>query len=187
MRINRRNLKIAIFFGLLIFAATGLLIYNVINNPDAVKKPSYLDWTLTIKGNVKNEIDIPYTQIVNGTYYTIENAKFHIMNNFGREWDTYYTGISLWDLLNKTNILNENSSYAIFKAIDGYVSTKVDLSTIRQHKDEIIIAYKENGEILKLKDDGGDGPLHLILNFSVTDPNPNTPYNVKYLNEIEIF
>ncbi|MFX1294477.1 MAG: hypothetical protein ACFFD2_06445 [Promethearchaeota archaeon] len=175
----QRNLKILIFFTAIISVTIPLLVYNfMIRNP--------LIWELTIKGNVKQEVVIHYQQITDGEFKIIEDMEFYFINSYGTEESHIYSGPTLWQILNQTDILLENSTKYYFRCYDNYVTESLWLSDIEIHPEYVIIAFKEGDQFLKPKSEGGTGPLRAIVHFNLTNPNPNGEYWAKYLNEIII-
>ncbi|MDR2899242.1 MAG: molybdopterin-dependent oxidoreductase [Clostridiales bacterium] len=90
-----------------------------------------------------------------------------------------YTGIPLLSLFNGLDIDMTKASKIIVKGSDGYASaiTIEEAENIRN----VYIAYQLNGEDLKPKSRGGNGPYQLVI--------LNDPFSqrwCKYVNEVEI-
>ncbi len=174
-----RNLKILIFFAVIIAITIPFLVYNFeVQNP--------MVWELKISGNVKQEVIIQYQQIENSSFGLIEDRNFYYLNSYGTVYNFSCTGASLWQILNQTGVLRENATMYYFSCYDNYRTDTLWLSDIEAHPDYVLIAFEINGEILKPKEQGGDGPLRATVDFHLTDPNPNSEYWAKYLNEIII-
>ncbi len=143
-------------------------------------------WEVRITGNVNFEVIIQYQEVVNSTYGVVDNRHFHYLNTWGTERDYYYTGASLWQILNQTGVLKGNSTQYYFSCYDNYVTEKLWLSDIEANPDYVLIAFKKGSEFLKPKSEGGEGPLRAIVDFNLTDPGPNSEYWAMYVNEIII-
>ena len=75
--------------------------------------------------------------------------------------------------------LLQNAEQVLTRAEDGFTSALTPEEIIAP--DAVLIAYEQNGELLKSKAEGGLGPFRLIL---AEDPFGNRM--TKYLNELEI-
>lgn len=72
-----------------------------------------------------------------------------------------YTGVPLANVLEACNIDLSDKNQVIIKAVDGYTSAlKVDEV---KDKDNVYLAYKEEGEYLGNREDGGSGPYKVII------------------------
>ncbi|HUX99459.1 MAG TPA: molybdopterin-dependent oxidoreductase [Candidatus Deferrimicrobium sp.] len=174
-----RNLKIFIFFAVIIGITIPFLAYNFqTQNP--------MVWEIKISGNVEAEIIIQYQEIVDGDFGMIENRYFYYINSWGTERSYYVTGPSLWQVLNQTGVLRENSTQFYFKCVDNWVTDPLSLSDIEANPDYVLLAFKIDGQILKPKSEGGDGPIRAAVDFNLTKPDSNSEYWAKYLNQIII-
>jgi len=187
-----RNLKISIFFGIIIGFTVPLIGYNFMlleqeGNQIYVWNP--IDWNLKIRGNVKYEATIPYQALINGTYGTIANQTFHFLNSYGTYYLTNYTGVSVWRLLSDLNILNEGATGIWFKSVDLYETPGIPLSKVEEFPNLTIVAYKVNNINLTTRERGGTGPIRSIVNLSITEPTEegNGMYWAKYLTTIMVY
>lgn len=181
MRLTR-NVKIVSFFGILIISCASLIVYNYIQHKETIN--DY--WNLTITGAIEEDVVISYESLIGGELFTIYNdIPFHMLNNFPKEWDITVAGVIVEDILNYVSDKILPSATGIyFKAADEYYTPTIPLTFITGTN--VMVIYKENGEVLKSKTEGGDGPLRGIVNFSFTDPEPNSIFYAKYLNQIVI-
>lgn len=177
-----RNIKIFIFFSVIIGITIPLLLYNFeVQNP--------IVWELKISGNVDEEVIIQYQALINGTFGIISDKEFYFINSFGTELYFVFTGVSLWRILNQTGVLCENRSQIqfYFRAYDNYETGKLNLADLQAHPNDVIVAFKQKGVgYLRPKIEGGDGPLRAVVEYNLTKPYPNSQYWAKYLNEIII-
>lgn len=90
-----------------------------------------------------------------------------------------YSGVLLSGLLDQLGVDWTDKKQIIVKAVDGYVTA---LSPAEFNgNNNIYIAYAMNGEDLKPRSQGGDGPYQLVI--------PRDPFSqrwCKYVTEIEI-
>ena len=178
MRLSR-NVKIFIFFAVIVGITIPFLTYNYeTQNP--------IIWEVSIYGNVTEEVTIPYEALANGTYGLIEDRTFYYKNSFGTEEYHTVTGPSLWHVLNQTGVLRGNSTQVYFRSVDNYETGTLDIAEVEAHPEYAVLAFKYDGEILKPKSEGGDGPIRGVVDFNLTTPDTNTGYWAKYLNQIII-
>lgn len=114
---------------------------------------------LQVTGNVDHTLNMTVSQVEALPSTTI-TATLVSSGNPQDDGTFSYTGVTLWSLLQRAGIATNASSVAVF-ASDGY---QADL-TIKEieNNSQIIMAYKQNGEYMKPKSEGGDGPLRLIV------------------------
>ena len=174
-----RNVKIVILFAVIIGATIPFIIYNFqVQNP--------ILWELKITGNVTQEINVTYSQIVNGNYGLIENRPFYFINSYGTNYWEIYTGASLWEILNQTGVLPANATKFYFRSVDNYETGTLWLDNISEHPDYALIAFKLGNQVLLPKDQGGDGPLRAIVDYNLTKPAVNSQFWAKYVNTVVI-
>ena len=174
-----RNLAIVIVFGAIIASTIPFLIYNYqVQNP--------ILWELKITGNVTHEVNVTYSQIVNGDYGLIENRPFYFINSYGTNFWQNYTGASLWQILNQTGVLPPNATKFYLQSVDNYVTGTLWLDNISANPDYVLIAFKLWNEVIQPKDQGGDGPLRAIVDYNLTKPEVNSQYWAKYVNTVII-
>ncbi len=72
-----------------------------------------------------------------------------------------YTGVALKKLIEKAGITLEDKQQVNIRAIDGYT---VALKPDEVLEDEnVYLAYKQDGEPIKRKEEGGSGPYQVII------------------------
>lgn len=144
------KITLTIFF-LLIIAVIPLYYYT---HPDT-NQP---EGTLQIRGNVNNPINLTLAQMK--TYQPVTVSVSLSSSGNPEENGVYnYTGITLQELLNQTEIRGEVKTIFI-QASDGYGTT---LTIQEAQKQNTVIAYQKDGLALSALKDGGEGPLRLII------------------------
>lgn len=135
-----------------------------------------------IKGNVAEEFELRLSDIKSDKYQQILNKKFHIVNAIGREYDVYYSGVSLWSILEVENLLNLDSSTFLFIGGDGYYAeTSLPLSLAENNSDQVILAYEQDGQPIFF-----EGPVISVVDYELIPDKATTHYSVKYLRTILI-
>ena len=175
-----RNLLITFFFLVVIAFPIPLIIFNLRNhNPEL--------YTLKIEGNVSQEIEYVYEDLVDGVYGLVEDQIFTYINQppYNTQYDVVYTGVSLWALLTYTSILLPNATALYFKSYDLYYTEEITLEKVENNPDGVIIAFQKGDKLLKYNSDDG-GPMRAIVNLSVTLPDYCSKYLAKYLNTIVV-
>ncbi|NHJ85540.1 MAG: hypothetical protein FK734_08765 [Asgard group archaeon] len=95
-----------------------------------------------------------------------------------------YTGISLYYIITEIANITENVNVKI--TASDLLSVSFNLNELSNFQN-ITIAYKKDGEYLKSQNQGGDGPLRLIVPQSYTYPYEwNAQSCLKYVVLIEI-
>jgi len=104
------------------------------------------DWTLSIKGLVKNEINLNYADILKMPQKTEYATLETISNPIGGSsiGSALWTGVPFKDILEKAGVA-EGAIKVVFYCDDGY-STSLTLEEAMQ--DNVILAYKINGKVL---------------------------------------
>ena len=90
-----------------------------------------------------------------------------------------YTGVEIHDLLSLAGVTVSEDGALLFKGADLYL-TKVEAGELSEYGN-IYIVYKRDGEIMKNRAQGGEGPYQVIVR--------NDYYSLrwcKYLSEVEI-
>jgi hypothetical protein len=90
----------------------------------------------------------------------------------------YYTGVAIMDILSELDIDLQGYSSLVARAIDGY-TVAFDIQEVMA-EENIYIVFKEDGEFLGTKSQGGKGPYMVIVR--------NDPFSqrwCKYLIELE--
>ncbi|MFW5992017.1 MAG: molybdopterin-dependent oxidoreductase [Halanaerobiaceae bacterium] len=72
-----------------------------------------------------------------------------------------YTGIPLINLIEEAGVDLADKTQVIVKAADGY-TVAMSLEEVRE-EDNVYLVYKEDGEYLKGKSEGGSGPLKTVI------------------------
>ncbi len=140
------------------------------------------DIVVTIKGNVVEEFELRLSDIKSDEYQQILNKKFHIVNAIGREYDVFYTGVSLWSILDIENLLNPDSSTFLFIGGDGYYAeSSLPLSLAENNTEQVILAYEQGGQPIYF-----DGPVMSVVDHVLIPDKANTHYSVNYLKTILI-
>jgi DMSO/TMAO reductase YedYZ molybdopterin-dependent catalytic subunit len=150
---------------LFVVATTILIVYVIIcpglipelatasaNSPDAEVSPHYPEWQLTVTGFVENPLNLSWAElvalpqtIVNAELICVDFPDYVVMSG---NW----TGVKLGLLLETAGISSQALKVGFF-ATDGF-STDLPIETAM--RDDIILAYKLNGEPL-------DGVLRLVV------------------------
>jgi hypothetical protein len=124
------------------------------------------------------------------------------MNN---SWATQYrktvAGVSLADILQKTNFISEDAKYIQFQANDGFSSFKLPLQVVYDNPQYVLLIHRVNGQDLGFKEEGDDGPIMGFVALEAIQNNPeiikifqengqdaiyNSVYNVKWVSTILI-
>ena len=90
-----------------------------------------------------------------------------------------YTGVEIHDLLDRAGVSVSEGGALLFKGADMYL-TKVEAGELSEHGN-IYIVFMRDGEIMKNRAHGGEGPYQVIVR--------NDYYSLrwcKYLSEVEI-
>lgn len=72
-----------------------------------------------------------------------------------------YTGLALYKLLEDLNIDTNNIRQVVVRGVDGYTVALTPSEVM--DKDNIYIAYKQDGKPLKTKGKGGVGPYQVVI------------------------
>lgn len=154
---------------------------------------------LRITGNVSDDKFIGISYLLNGSFTRLENVEFYVLNSFGTEYNKTISGVILLDILDLYNLLGDDAEYIRFQALDGYKSYNLPIRLIKDNPEMVIIVTHEDGQLLKSKEMGGNGPLMVAVNYDCIkddsemqqifeDKNQdfvhNSKYNVKYLDTI---
>lgn len=142
------------------------------------------NWTLTITGAMEQDVSIPIEALYNGTYETI-TSDYHFLNQWGTSFTFTFTGVRLVDLLERTSVaLNESTGSVRFGSIDGYITESIPLESIYDDPDGVIIAFKQDGEWIPSKAQGGEGPLRVVVGREVIGDGANSIYWAKYATTV---
>lgn len=202
-KISKRHATI-IGASFIFFSVLGtLFIYNW--NQYQANRDQFKDcndaWCLKISGNVNYDMFVGISYLLNDSFARVENQEFQILNSFETKYNKTLSGVVLWDVLNQTGLLRDNSTLIRFQASDGYKSIELPLRIIQNFPEMIIIVTHIDGQLIPYKENGGDGPLMAGVDYpSIINDNEleqifsdsqqdfvyNSQYNVKYLDSIII-
>ncbi|MCP4763985.1 MAG: hypothetical protein GY870_19590 [archaeon] len=192
-----RNIKIMASIIIFISIVGILFVYNW----SLIPKNDCESDCIVIYGNVSEEWSISVSSLRGIFYNREENMEFNMLNSYSTEWTILVSGVQLWDIFEKLDIINDNAEFIKFVASDGYFSPKLPIAIIRDNPESVILATHEDGELIKNKTQGGDGPIIPIVELDVVQNNEtviqifeeinedfvhNSKYKVKYLSRIEI-
>lgn len=137
---------------------------------------------ITIKGNVVEEFELTLSELKSDKYTQVKDKTFHLINAIGREFDTVYSGVSLWSILEVENLLGSGASTFLFIGADGYYAeTPLSLALAENNSEQVLIAYEQDGEPIFF-----DGPVMSAINYSVIPDEITTHFTIKYLKTILI-
>ena len=154
---------------------------------------------LRITGNVSNDKFIGISYLLNDSFTRVEDVEFHVVNSVGTEYNRTLSGVMLLDILMLYNLLGDDAEYISFKSIDLYTTFNLPIRLIRENPEMVIIVTHEDGQLLKSKELGGNGPLAAAVDYDCIkddsemqqifeDKNQdfvhNSKFNVKYLDTI---
>ncbi|HCX62781.1 MAG TPA: hypothetical protein DHU59_10130 [Clostridiales bacterium] len=91
--------------------------------------------------------------------------------------ETEYKGIELIKLLNENRVEADKFTRVILNASDGY-RIILDMEEIKEQSN-VYLCFERDGEILKSKQQGGNGPFQLIIRRD-----PFSQRWIKHVNEI---
>jgi DMSO/TMAO reductase YedYZ molybdopterin-dependent catalytic subunit len=171
---NKRNIiLIVVLVNVILGAAIVTVYFTVFNNNGSTPE----DWTLTLKGDIEQEITLKIDDL-----YLMPNITQDYIIQGNPTFTAEYTGISLYYLVTQKANITAPATIKV-KAIDQFSNslTMDEINTTR----EIIIAFKKNGENITHHSAGGEGPLRLIIPQKF-EGDYNGQYCVKFVTEIEI-
>ncbi|MHA1670220.1 MAG: hypothetical protein ACTSV5_06525 [Promethearchaeota archaeon] len=164
----------------------GLIVFFLMMTAFLELNPFVDSNKITIDGDgTSSTITISISELTSGKYDLVEDKTFHIKNSFETEYDVVYSGISLWSIIEKENLLIHSVSDLEFRfyARDGYSSPKfLNLSIVEANPDLVILAVEENGVPLT-----AEGPLRSVMDQSVMPEGDfSSQYSVQKLSLITI-
>lgn len=112
--------------------------------------------TLQIRGSVSNPANLTYTQLA---AYPAISMQVTINGHQGGNGNFTYTGVALKELLTKAGA-SSNATSVYIQAADGYGTT---LTMQEATQADVFIAYQKEGATMTPLDEGGEGPLRLII------------------------
>ncbi len=193
---QKRNFNILVASICIIITSVWLTAYNVVSmgidpieyikNNNSTTSEEDNEIIITIKGNVKKELELTLSDIKSNKYKQI-TAVFNFKNSYGTESENEYTGTTLWSILITEGILNSDSSTFLFIGKDRYTSpTPLSIKDVaKDYENQVILAYEQNN--VPITD---DGPVRSVIDREVIDAEapgyPNSQFSVKNLKYIEI-
>ena len=177
---NKRNIIIIVVIVNIVLAASIVTLYfTVFNNNNSSEE----NWTLTIKGDISQEISFNINETINELEQFPSITQWYVMQESGTSrFNASYTGVSLYYIL--TEIANATSNVNVRIGAIDQLSRTFDFNLINETRN-MIVAYLKNGEVIKSFYDGGTGPLRLIVPQRY-DGDYNAQFCVKFVTEIEI-
>lgn len=142
---------------------------------------------LTFFGNVAQNETISYDKIMTHNFNNVTNANYTLVKNFnGDNTSTVVlSGINLWDLIQYSGVNYTNSTEIKFIGIDGWSSLAVNLTTVENDTNQVLVVYAVNGTNLEGPAQDGDGYLMSFVSYNITNPVGNSKYEVHNLVGIE--
>lgn len=149
-------------------------------------------WDLEIKvnGASTSSTNISYYQLMGSTYkyITVYDQYFNATKNGGLWQEFHATGVMLWNLTT-TNFLNldlTDCDAINFTSNDGYRrKLTISMANLETYFNEIIIAYKWDGQFLLRPNQASSGPIRVAINQTVIYP--SFSYSVSNLRTIEFW
>ncbi len=166
---KRRNIIIVVI--ILILLAAAVTVLSIINRPDELPETG----TLTVTSG--SEILHSFTVEDIRSLPYVEVQKEIVSSSFAND-EGLFRGVPLRTLMKAAGADLEAVKQIVVRADDGFVSAfPADEIT---ESDNIFLCYSKNGEPLGTRDEGGSGPLRIIV---TEDPFGNRC--AKYVCEIE--
>jgi len=140
------------------------------NSIAGIQQVNIEEYELQITGLVKKPLSLSYEEVLENKSYERLITLYCVEG-----WDAtvLWKGVRIMDLLNKAEILDENSNL-IFHCVDGY-TTSMPLETIKTR--DLLLAYSSNGVTL---------PESLGFPFIVVAEDKAGYKWARWVNEIEI-
>ena len=195
---NRKILYLSIF---MFFTIMALLLTHNFSNESFSDIPDD-DYYIKIYGNTKETVYIGYANLTNERFERESQNDFYVYNRYKNDYTVDIIGVQIWDILMSLNLLNDNSSHLIFESSDGYKSPSFPLLIMENNPHCALLIIMENGNILRNKSAGGDGPIISAVSYDEVYENSdvlnifqeelhqdfvyNSAYKVKYLVAIQI-
>lgn len=149
-----------------------------------------IDWDVTLLGEsplVQENLTISYNDILTHENLTRLNTEINFTNpDFPEDSELRnVTGVTLWSVIEFTDINYTTSTHINFIASDGFSTYNVSLSDIETYASKVLIIYEEDGEFL---DPSSDGYLRSMVDYSITEGyaiQASGKYSNKFLSGIE--
>ena len=143
-------------------------------DPDRVA-PDEDDWFVRVSGMVGNETDI-HMEEFRGLNTSVFSMALEGTGEDGEKHD--YRGTPLMELLVGQDVY-ENATTVTVRAADGY-SRSFSISDL---DGGILLVYEKDGNELKGRSEGGDGPIRLIVSQEHAGTF-NAQFSVKWVSEV---
>jgi hypothetical protein len=115
---------------------------------------------------IQEEIYIPLSDIQNNdTFNYINNKDFDMLNSWGTEYHRSYSGIALDDVLIKAGLTGLYDERLQFEADDGFKSFELPVRIVLSNPGMVLLAHKEENQLLEPKELGGDGPVKSVVSL----------------------
>lgn len=160
-----------VVINIVLIASLVTLYFTVFNNPAD-------EWSLTITGQIDQEIIFSIEDLM-----TLPNITKDYLLQGTPTFTAEYTGVSVYYLITEIANISSNVNIRVI-AVDQYATTLNFENDLNTSKDTII-AYMKNGEFMKSRRRGGEGPLRLIIPQKF-EGDFNAQFCVKYVTTIEI-
>ncbi|HUX99457.1 MAG TPA: hypothetical protein VMV49_07890 [Candidatus Deferrimicrobium sp.] len=174
-----KNAKIGIIFLIILGISVPLITWGVINYINSEKN---INWTITLYGSpVSDNATISYQEIMNTSLFThLINTPINDSNSI-----TYFSGITIWDLIIYSNISYGSANAIRFHSWDGSTSLiYVNLSIVQNNASKVLIVYAENGIPFK-GPPKGNGYFRTIVDYAFYAPDCSCAYFTRWLDGIE--
>jgi DMSO/TMAO reductase YedYZ molybdopterin-dependent catalytic subunit len=140
----------------LILISTSLLatifLLNALNsNRDYIPQEDNDEWVLVVDGLVSSQLTLTYNDLLEMPSKTVRAKLWCVDDPTGVSARTHdWTGVPLKDILEAAGV-SDNAVKIAFYAADAYTT---DLTPETALRDDIIIAYKKDGEFISKTEDG---------------------------------
>ncbi|TFH30880.1 MAG: hypothetical protein E4G98_01230 [Promethearchaeota archaeon] len=118
----------------------------------------YLDDKIHLYGDgIKNPINVSHSALLNETYTTFLNISYLFLNRVNTTYNLKISGVSLANILQTHDILQDNATYVQFVGNDGAKSFYLPLRIILADVQNVLIVTEEDGGA------PDDGPLKIAV------------------------
>ncbi|UYP48719.1 hypothetical protein NEF87_005004 [Candidatus Lokiarchaeum ossiferum] len=168
---RKRNLGFIYFIFFLIIPFYGIPFNFASTRLNTVDYRSYYDNNLVLfyGPGLKTEFTVSLEELRNGTYDRIEDLSFTRVNKLNNSYTYQISGSLLWDVVNTSNLLNENATYAQFIGEDGYgfgsLFAKLPIRILKEHNNDIYITTHQNGVLIGTS----EGPLRMEVEMKAIE------------------
>jgi len=169
---NKKTLAIVITINVILIGSI-ITLYFMVWKPSRVGEQGFL----TITGANIEEIKLSIKELE-----ALPNITKNYVLQGNPTFSANYTGVSVYYLVTVIANVSENVEVKVI-ASDNYFNI-LTLDELNQTK-EIIIAYKKNDDYIKSGNQGGEGPLRLIIPQRFPE-DYNAQFCVKYVVSLEL-